>query len=212
MVSSRVLRAALICVTAGAETSVPLVQNSARAEKVAIVNVTVIDGTGAAPVENMMLILDGDKIEDVGRVGSRSIPPNARVHDLSGHVVIPGLIESHTHVRPLAAISQARLHAELDRMLHGGIVTARIMAGDLEVHRRTSRAAEDGSIPSPDLYYAFNVKDSGVAFKVTEDVSDDDIETTVAQAVRGGAGAIKIAAEVEVPAALLRRLVDAALE
>jgi imidazolonepropionase-like amidohydrolase len=78
----------------------PLAQNTATPGMMAITNVTVIDGTGAAPRDKMMLILDGGRIEYVGRVGERSIPPGTQVHDLSGHFVIPGLIESHLHLRP----------------------------------------------------------------------------------------------------------------
>lgn len=204
------MRRVLIGLAVAAWTPGALAQNTATSGMMAITNVTVIDGTGAAPRDKMMLILDGGRIEYVGRVGERSIPPNAQLHDMSGHVVTPGLIESHTHLRRLAAVSQARLHAELDRMLHGGIVTARVMGGDLRLHIEASRAAESGSLPSPDMYYAFNVKDSGVNFITIDVDSSEDIDAVVAQATRGGASAIKMAAEIEIRAPVMRRLADAA--
>jgi imidazolonepropionase-like amidohydrolase len=95
-------------------------------------------------------------------------------------------------------------------MLHGGIVTARVMGGDLRLHIEASRAAERGSLPSPDMYYAFNVKDSGVNFITIDVDSSEDIDAVVAQATRGGASAIKMAAEIEIRAPVMRRLADAA--
>jgi hypothetical protein len=80
---------------------------------------------------------------------------------MTGRFVTPGLIESHTHLRPLAAISRAALEAELDRMLHGGIVAARVMGPwNPPLHMEVGRAAAAGSIPSPDLYYAMIVAGS----------------------------------------------------
>jgi imidazolonepropionase-like amidohydrolase len=191
---------------------------------VAITNVTVIDGTGAAPRDKMMLILDGSAVEYVGRVGERSIPQGAQVHDMPGHFIIPGLIESHTHLVPLAAISRARLDAELDRMLHGGIVTARVMGGDPRLHMEIRRTAEAGSIPSPDIYYAMIVGSSRFmttdfrAIRSTPPGStvlrwgavdaSEDIEAVVAQATRDGASAIKMVAELSAP--LMRGIADAA--
>jgi imidazolonepropionase-like amidohydrolase len=85
-----VATAVLICLEVAAWRSGPLAQNTATPGLVAITNVTVIDGTGAAPRQKTMLILDGGRIEYVGRVGNRSIPQGAQVQDLPGHFVIPG--------------------------------------------------------------------------------------------------------------------------
>ena len=219
--------AALICVAIATRTSEPLAQNVPRPGKVAITNVTAIDGTGAGPRDKTLLILDRENIEYVGRVGERSIPPNAQVLDMSGHFVIPGLIESHTHLRPLAAISRARLDAELDRMLHGGIVTARVMGPWLpELHGEVSRAAEAFSLSSPDLYHALVVAGShflstgsrgargqpsgAAAERRLQGAVDsaENIAAAVAHARHGGASALKMAAELRAP--LMRGLVDAA--
>ena len=49
-------------------------QNTAAPGIVTITNVTMIDGTGAAPHDRMMLILGGGRIEYVGRVGEPEHP------------------------------------------------------------------------------------------------------------------------------------------
>ena len=45
---------------------------------------------------NAVIVVRGDRIEQVG--ADVTIPDGARVIDLSGHTVLPGLIDSHTHI------------------------------------------------------------------------------------------------------------------
>ncbi len=58
-----------------------------------------IDGTGAAPVANSVIVIANGTIQSVGREGSVTIPANATVIDATGKTIIPGLIDSHVHLR-----------------------------------------------------------------------------------------------------------------
>src|ERR1700730_16900134 len=60
---------------------------------------TVIDGSGKAPVQDAVIVVEGDKIKSVGGKGT-SYPSDATVLDLSGKFVIAGLIDMHVHYRP----------------------------------------------------------------------------------------------------------------
>src|SRR5215813_7893932 len=48
--------------------------------------------------ENMVIVVQDDRIQSVGPAGSASIPPGATVIDLSRATVLPGLIDCHTHL------------------------------------------------------------------------------------------------------------------
>jgi enamidase len=64
---------------------------------VALTNVKVIDGTGAPARTGQTVVIEGDRITAVGATGSVQVPSGARVMDLSGHTVIPGLVGLHNH-------------------------------------------------------------------------------------------------------------------
>ncbi len=57
---------------------------------------TLIDGTGAAPVKNAVILIQGERITAVG-AGVR-VPAGATVIDLSGFTVLPGFIDAHVHL------------------------------------------------------------------------------------------------------------------
>jgi imidazolonepropionase-like amidohydrolase len=58
----------------------------------------VIDGTGAAPVQNGVVVITDDRIVAVGREGTVQVPAGARVIDLGDATLLPGFIDMHTHI------------------------------------------------------------------------------------------------------------------
>ena len=70
---------------------------STSAEVVALRGARLIDGTGRAPQENAVLVVDGGRIVAVGPAAKVKVPEGARVIDLTGRTIIPGLINAHGH-------------------------------------------------------------------------------------------------------------------
>ncbi len=57
-----------------------------------------IDGTGAAPITNAVVIVTNDRITSVGDSKSVRIPSGAKVIDLGNVTLLPGFIDAHTHL------------------------------------------------------------------------------------------------------------------
>ncbi len=70
----------------------------AMAASLAIVNGTVIDGTGNAPLKNAVIVVDGDRIAAVGAKGKVTVPADAQVIDAKGKFLIPGLMDANVHL------------------------------------------------------------------------------------------------------------------
>jgi imidazolonepropionase-like amidohydrolase len=124
-------------------------------------HVRVIDGTGAAPQEDMRIVIADGKITVVEPAKSPgTYPSNAKLLNLTGKTVIPGLVGMHEHLfypspqRPEggleiygeAADSAPRLYSA------GGVTTART-AGSMEPYTDLAlkKAIDAGQIPGPKL-------------------------------------------------------------
>src|SRR6266852_3187516 len=59
---------------------------------------TLIDGTGAAPVPDAAVVIDGDRIIGAGPRAATAWPANAEIVDVTGRTLIPGLIDAHDHM------------------------------------------------------------------------------------------------------------------
>jgi imidazolonepropionase-like amidohydrolase len=67
----------------------------------ALTHVRVIDGTGHPPLEDATVVIEGNHILAIEQ-GKASIPANAKVLDLHGDTVMPGLINAHGHLALVA--------------------------------------------------------------------------------------------------------------
>ena len=68
----------------------------------ALVGGRVIDGTGRNPIDDAVVLIDGERIDAVFRRGDMELPADTEVVDIAGSTVIPGLIDCHVHVGVLA--------------------------------------------------------------------------------------------------------------
>jgi imidazolonepropionase-like amidohydrolase len=131
---------------------------------VALEHVRVIDGTGAAAVADQTIVIENGAIREIGKSGSVSAPPGARVMDLTGHSVIPGLVGMHDHLFYPTASGQGpvpgapALYGEMGfsfpRLYLAGGVTSLRTTGSLETYTDLAlkKLIDTGKIPGPKLH------------------------------------------------------------
>ncbi len=57
-----------------------------------------IDGNGSLPVENAVIVIEEERIKEVGCADSIEIPEGAEVVDMTGKTIMPGMIDCHVHI------------------------------------------------------------------------------------------------------------------
>lgn len=69
-----------------------------KVSSLAIVGGRLIDGYGGKPLENSVILVEGNRISDVGQVGQLAVPENAKVISSEGMTVMPGIADMHVHL------------------------------------------------------------------------------------------------------------------
>jgi imidazolonepropionase-like amidohydrolase len=100
--------AALLPASAGAEDPPPVL---------ALVGARLLDGTGAAPVSDAVVLVRGGRVQAVGPAAQVRVPEGARRIDLHGATLLPGLVNAHVHVGYDAE--------QLRRFARAGVTTVR---------------------------------------------------------------------------------------
>ncbi|HCT56895.1 MAG TPA: amidohydrolase [Gemmatimonas aurantiaca] len=99
---------------------------------VALTNVRVIDGTGAAPRDGQTVVIRDGRIASIGPAASASIPAGAVTMDLAGKTVIPGLVMVHEHLYyPVGAGTYGNLTESFTRLYLAGGVTSMRTGGNM---------------------------------------------------------------------------------
>ncbi len=98
----------------------------------ALTNVRVIDGTGAAAREGQTIVVRDGRIAAVGATGTVAVPAGAQVMDLAGKSVIPGLVMVHEHLYyPVGAGTYGNLTESFSRLYLAGGVTSMRTGGNM---------------------------------------------------------------------------------
>ncbi len=113
-------------------------------------DVTLIDGTGAAPRAHTDLLLRDGRVAAIGATGTLRGPMPDSVIDGRGLYAMPGLIDAHVHL----GTGPWRERAEALRFaLRGGVTSVFDLAGDARATGDLQRAVLAGQISGPHIYY-----------------------------------------------------------
>ena len=135
------------------------------AQRKALVGGTLVDGYGGKPILNSVVVINGETIEQVGRVGEIDIPKGTQIISTEGMTVMPGLWDMHVHMMinghsdypywdkkypPL--FQKIIMPASAHQLLMAGVTSARDLGGPLEESIAVRDAINRGEIPGATMY------------------------------------------------------------
>jgi imidazolonepropionase-like amidohydrolase len=124
----------------------------------ALAHVRLIDGTGAAPHTDQTLIIVDGKVAAIGAADATKPPANAKVLDLTGRTIIPGLVGMHDHMyypSPGRALPLYPEHASsFPRLYLAGGVTSIRTTGSVEPYAdlELKRSIDEGEMAGPKIH------------------------------------------------------------
>ena len=123
----------------------------------ALTHVRVIDGTGAAARADQTIVIQDGKIGALGNSGATKIPDGAKVLDLAGRSVIPGLVGMHDHMfypSPGGIPLYPEHASSFPRLYLAGGVTAIRTTGSLEPYTdlELKKAVDSGKAVGPKIH------------------------------------------------------------
>lgn len=131
----------------------------------ALVGGTLIDGFGSTPVQNSVILIEGERIKAVGTVGTLEIPEGAEIISTEGMSVLPGLWDMHVHTMinghadydhwdktypPL--FGDVIMPSSAHQLLLAGVTSARDLGAPLEESIEVRDRINQGEIPGATLY------------------------------------------------------------
>jgi imidazolonepropionase-like amidohydrolase len=159
---------------------------------VALTGGALIDGTGADPFQDSVVVVQGNRIVEVGRATDVEVPPAATVINVSGATILPGVINAHVH--------SGYRESSLEAWARGGVTTVRDLCGraqyalvdTLGLNPSLARVVAAG--PFVTVPNGYPIVPWGVTNAVPV-IGPDQARSAVNQLIDQGADIIKIALE-----------------
>src|SRR6266545_8302840 len=144
----------------------PRAQSPRPAPKItALVGGTLVDGFAGPPIQNSVILIDGDRISAVGQVGTLAVPSGAEVISTEGMTVLPGLWDMHVHTMIVGhadydhwdkayapQFESVIMPAAAKQLLMAGVTSARDLGGPLEASIAVRDRINEGKLTGATLY------------------------------------------------------------
>ena len=166
-----------------------VVPSSAADPVLAFRHVNVIDATGSPVRPDMTVVVEGQRIVDLGKSGHVQIPKSAKIVDASGKFLIPGLWDMHVHTIFGDWIPKDE-KIILPLFVANGVTGVRDMGSDLEAVKQWRSQIAAGKLlgprmivagpmldgPTPRFPSSVPVSDSASGRKVVDDLKNAGVD------------------------------------
>ena len=142
-----------------------LLAASAFASPIALVGGRLIDGFGGPPLDDSVIIIEGERVTKIGTVDSLPVPSDVEVISTEGMSILPGIWDCHVHTMLLGHSDYehwdktylTRLGSEImpaaaHQLLMAGVTSARDLGAPLKESIEVRDRINRGELPGPTLY------------------------------------------------------------
>ena len=190
-------------------------------ETIALKASRMIDPRRDAPIDNAVVVIRGDRIEAAGTASAVTVPAGARVLDLSGYTILPGLMDCHVHITMIPGdggdtqkLKETVAHDAIYGVAHAkvtleaGFTTIRNVGSGNYADAALRDLIERGVVPGPRMWVAtrglgatgghadVNGWSSDLKLPGTAEIADgvDELRKAVRTQIKNGADLIKVTA------------------
>ncbi|WP_394750563.1 amidohydrolase family protein [Spongiimicrobium salis] len=120
--------------------------------RIAFTNARIITMENDAVIENGTIIIHGNRIEKIGKTTNITIPKDAKIYDVSGKTIMPGIVDAHAHVGAFRYGLTTQKHWQLYANLAFGVTTSHDPSANTETVFAISEMIKSGDMVGPRLY------------------------------------------------------------
>ncbi|WP_378172059.1 amidohydrolase family protein [Aquimarina sp. SS2-1] len=120
--------------------------------KIAFTNARIITMEGDQVIEEGTIIINGNTIEKIGNTNEVQVPGDAKVFDVKGKTIMPGIVDAHAHVGAFRYGLNTQKHWQLYANLAFGVTTAHDPSANTETVFSISELIKSGKMVGPRLY------------------------------------------------------------
>ncbi|EDM44659.1 WD40-like repeat/amidohydrolase domain protein [unidentified eubacterium SCB49] len=159
--------------------------------KIAFTNARIITMKGDEIIENGNIIIEGNTIIAVGTAAKTPVPENAKVYDVQGKTIMPGMVDSHAHIGAFRSGIPAQQNWQFLANLAFGVTTSHDPSANTETVFTLSELQKNGQLTGPRLFSTgFILYGADGDFKaVINDI--DDARSSIRRTKAFGAKSVK---------------------
>jgi imidazolonepropionase-like amidohydrolase/Tol biopolymer transport system component len=120
--------------------------------KIAFTNVRIITMKDDEVIENGTIVIDQNKISAVGKASDIQIPSDAKVYDMTGKTIMPGIVDVHAHLHPSPDGISPQQDWNYFANLSYGVTTAHDPSTNTEMVFSQSEMVKAGRMVGPRIY------------------------------------------------------------
>ncbi|GAA4242938.1 amidohydrolase family protein [Winogradskyella damuponensis] len=120
--------------------------------RIALKGARLITMEGDEVIENGTIIINSNIIESIGNTSDITIPSDAKVYDVSGKTIMPGMVDAHAHIGGFRYGLTTQKHWQFYANLAYGVTTSHDPSAHSETIFALSELQKTGELVGPRLY------------------------------------------------------------